>query len=98
MTIRPPFTTSQVLEDEAIPGRPIGIAAAPPEVALIPSSVEVMRISPELTVIVLPSTPSYDALTWICSPLMVTASSAWIASSPEARVRVPPSIVIVPFE
>lgn len=78
MATHPPFTNSHVLEDEAILGRPSGIAAAPPEVALIPSSVEVMRISPELTVIVFPSTPSYDVLTWICPPLTVTAASAWI--------------------
>ena len=64
----------------------------PPSEALMPSSDATMSIFPPLIAMSWPSRPSTDCVMSMTPPTMVRSVSAWMASSPESRVRVPPSM------
>ena len=67
-----------------------------PPAALKPSSLDITSISPPVTRILSPSTPSQLLDTSISPPVIIRSPSAWIASSPTDMLISPPSIYTYP--
>ena len=67
-----------------------------PPAALNPSSLDTTSISPPVTRILYPSTPSQLLDTSISPPVIIRSPSAWSASSPTDMLMSPPSIYTYP--
>ena len=92
---------SASMSTPSIPGpppKPSWLSPEPelPPAALKPSSLDITSISPPVTRILSPSTPSQLLDTSISPPVIIRSPSAWIASSPTDMLISPPSIYTYP--
>ena len=94
----PPPKPSWLSPEPELSPKPSWLSPEPelPPAALKPSSLDITSISPPVTRILSPSTPSQLLDTSISPPVIIRSPSAWIASSPTDMLISPPSIYTYP--
>ena len=94
----PPPKPSWLSPEPELSPKPSWLSPEPelPPAALKPSSLDITSISPPVTRILSPSTPSQLLDTSISPPVIIRSPSAWIASSPTYMLISPPSIYTYP--